>query len=323
VCLIVHRPTAGAHIPNAVIDSNLAYNDDGFGIAWREDGRLLYRKFGPADAGKFKTFLKKIDATDNEYMAHFRMATHGPKTQEMSHPYIYRDEQQGDVLFFHNGIIPIATPDDKSDTLVFVEEVISRLPSKWWENPALVYLVQNGIGYSRISLMTGEESVRMTGDNKWVFENGIYYSTQPTKTTYFAGGQYSRGADWSDENWYESYQRNFGKSDPKVPSGVSVAGSESKSGYYRPSRGTAEVGSSWTHVGHTVEATEDVVIEEGEAYGTAWCHQCDTLGEYYIIDSKVYIEMGHKMSDDDEEGSTDPKVFLLPEIASSAQTSKD
>ena len=341
MCLIVHRPTAGAHLPNAIIDSNLSYNDDGFGLAWREGGRLRYRKFGPADHQAFKAFLKKIDQTDNEYMAHFRMTTHGPSNKDMAHPYLYSDEEVGDVLVFHNGIIPISTPSDKSDTLVFVESVLSQLPSKWWEQPALKYLVESGIGYSRLGIMTGEESIRITGDNKWVFQNGIYYSTTPMRST-TTSWQYNGG--WNDEDWYKTYQSN---SAPKASSAASGASSEKNNdkqiGFSKLTAGQGTVGKSWIHVGHTVEPTDEPEIVEGEAYGEAWCRNCDTLGEYYIIDNKVYVELSHKVEKDDdeeyaqslthcmdcglffpsaEEHTCDPKVFLLPETASSSVASK-
>ena len=153
MCIIIHREKG--NVPNAILESNRHRNPDGFGIAWRENGSLKWQKFAPSEYGPFHQLLKNLDRDGTtEYVAHYRLATHGKPSQELSHPFEYEDEAEGTVLVFHNGIIPISTPKDESDTRYFVNRILKQLPSGWWHNPALVYLVEEAIGSSRLLVMT-------------------------------------------------------------------------------------------------------------------------------------------------------------------------
>src|SRR5687768_7565060 len=151
-------------------------NSDGFGIGWRAGDEILYKKFGPEGAEAFRELLKQVDGSEVEYVAHFRLRTHGPKDADNAHPYIYEDKKEGPILVFHNGVIPISTDNAKSDTATFVEQVLSEMPARWWANPAMKWLVQGAIGYSRIAIMTLNDTVRLTGGQKWIEQGGIYYS---------------------------------------------------------------------------------------------------------------------------------------------------
>lgn len=309
MCLIVHRDKKGGHIPDEVIEHNLVVNGDGFGIGWREKGKLHHARYGPGEARVFANHLKEIDRkTDFEYMAHFRYGTHGPDTVEMAHPFVYSDPSAGDVLVFHNGIINIIGSLDKSDTCHFVEQVLKELPPRWWENLAMQFLVERAIGYSRLSVMTGEISLRLTGDVPWISQDGLRYSTQPYmsygKSAIATSGW---GGGWGENNykgWYPA--KPVSKEDEDEDSddyeflnnvGIAPKGEALDSlGLYRPGVSTVRAGGgkNWKQVGHDIEPVDHPKLDEaGEAYGDAWCRQCDTIGEYYIFERKAFINVPH------------------------------
>lgn len=204
MCLIVHRALSdkgkGANVPNAVLNHNRTKNPDGFGVAWRDTKGVHAAKWGPKEYNDFHKAVKTLDKNrDIEYVAHFRFATHGVACKALSHPFEYKDPGEGTVLVFHNGIIDIKTDRSKveSDTSVFVKEVISGLPSRWWANPSQRLLVEMAGGWSRLLIMTDRETVRM-GSPKWINEGGIWYSTDPMPYTSAAVVSYS-GKGWQDE----------------------------------------------------------------------------------------------------------------------------
>lgn len=280
MCLIIHREAGDttSKVPQYVLDYNKYSNPDGFGLAWREPDGLKYEKFGasPDDYRAFETLLKVIDATDYEYVAHFRKATHGPVCKELSHPFPYEDPKQGEVLVFHNGIIGIDIEKGESDTSQFVKTVLSNMDSSWWKKPAYRYLVENSIGWSRLLIMTENETVRLRAKD-WQSEDGIFYSCQPAppslksypaKESYEAFGL--TGDDDDDEYDYIA--------------GVGVAAKNMK------------LGSEWKHAGHWVAAesyNKDEFLEE--EYGFAKCRTCGADGEWYIVDGATYTEMDHGM----------------------------
>lgn len=180
MCMIAYRPVKpgkhGANLPDAVATLACQRHPDGFGIAWRDAEGLHDERFAPSERKAFRATLKRIDALPVEYVAHWRYATHGPKDRDHAHPYEYIDPTEGRVLVFHNGVIDIDTTHAESDTERFVRDVLPSMPSAWWRDPSLVWLVNNSIGWSRLTLMTATETVNLHERNgEW--DNGIWYSS--------------------------------------------------------------------------------------------------------------------------------------------------
>lgn len=296
MCLIAHRTVpkgkkGGSNIPNEVIDYNRQRNPDGFGLAWRDKTGLHHEKFGPNQFHPFRDLLKDIDRqTGVEYAAHFRMATHGPACLDLSHPFSYRDPKAGDVLVFHNGIIDIDTKRGESDTSAFVSRVLARMEPRWWDNSAYRYLVEGAIGWSRLLVMTNEESVRLN-QSAWYKMSGIWYSTTPlpigpTKPTpgivptVRAVTKYVPPVEWRGD-WDEDEDEE----DDLVTMAEAAAS---------PSLG-------WYSNGHHVSPVSDMADDmgdEGDRYGTAVCDQCRTTGEFYVIEGKVYLDVPHGQRDE-------------------------
>jgi hypothetical protein len=289
MCLIAHRTvngeTGGSNIPNNIIDYNRRMNGDGFGIAWRDPkGGLKYQKFGPKDFDAFRSLLKKIDKkTTIEYVAHWRKATHGAACLDLSHPFTYTNTKDGEVLVFHNGIISgLDTDEDNSDTSVFVDEVLSNLPSRWWEKAALKWMVENSIGWSRLLVMTNDTTVRLN-EKDWKTVGGIRYSTFPGPVENPQKGAYSGGAIV-----------------PYTAPGTTVRGQLLGDGLWTPDEDEDEEdviavsGKEWYHLGHPVSPlTGGDGVDE--TFGAVACNVCQTMGDYYVVEGKRYIDLRHQV----------------------------
>lgn len=71
-------------------------------------------------------------------------------------------------------------------------------------------------------------------------------------------------------------------------------------GYVKPTNG-------WLHMGHPVEPISSEGDTQTEQYGQAVCNICKTVGEYYVIDGKDYIDLSHALPEPAEE---DPDYLL-------------
>lgn len=305
MCMIALRPTAkgrGANIPTQVIDTAVQRHPDGFGVAWREAGQLYSKRFGPAEKKAFRKTLKRVDRrSDIEYVAHFRMATHGPSAQSHAHPFEYQDAHEGRVFVFHNGIIDIDTETSESDTEVFVRDVLAHLPSRWWADKAITFLVEQSIGWSRLVLMTATETVNLQEkDGTW--DGGLWYSSnhKPTTTYLYHGGKLSA---CDDDDWgmaLTAAERAARKTWPiGVKSPIAIPAKTGEDAYL-PDR---LVGRPYQYLngGHTLTAVKDIDrSKDGDWPESVMCDTCYTFGDVYCIDGNTYIDMSHRVGADAE-----------------------
>ena len=317
MCLIAQRTNTGAHIPNDYIDYNLTLNPDGFGIAWRDPKEgLLFEKFAPASKAAFRDLLKRIDAENYKYTAHWRKATHGPACLELAHPFSYADADGVPILAFHNGIIDIKTKPNESDTQVFVESVLANLPYGWWENPAMMYLVEEAIGWSRMLLMTPDMDI-LINESAWYKDGGLLYSTTPhfkgatraANLPLWGGQGYGSTGVSSAGTTNSSTKTVIGESSALVVPNSSV--DESNDEYLKLLREVSEDGvgvfPSWKHNGHDIDPISQIDSTNEDTYGQCICAECRTEGEYYIVDGQLVIEIEHLDDNDDDDNSLLPR----------------
>lgn len=346
MCMIAHRPLGrkgrGAHIPNEVITTALNRHPDGFGVAWRENGKLLWERFGPSERLVFQEKLKSIDANRRiEYVAHFRMATHGPAVRELAHPFAYRDPKEGTVLLFHNGVINIATKPSESDTQVFARDVLQRLPSRWWANPALRYLVDEAIGYSKLVIMTARETVNLhhtRGDE----DGGLWYSSNH-KATYtwsssgkggttsyqnltdkdwkrLPNGAWVMGDNWDDdESWVNYRDAGIRAAQESCLTGASGANYGVSTGTTTPRYNDG----LWLSENHILKPLQDFDFTiDGTYEGAIICTVCQTAGDVYLVDKKAYVDISHVVfmeQDKDLLPEEQEDLLLLPETTATGR----
>lgn len=301
MCLIVHRHTKGkrgqgANVPDNILDANSYANPDGFGVAWREaSGELSYRKFGPGRSNfeSFRDLVKGLDKEKRtEYVAHFRLATHGKPCEDLSHPFEYTDPVYGRVLVFHNGVLdaPRNLPDTESDTSYFVKRVLAAIEPGWWQKPVYRYLIEEAIGASRLLVMTSDGTYRFN-QSRWVKRQGIWYSTTPTtkKVSYYS---------FEDDDYGWRMPPVYGMS------GKSAIASARSFGLTDDDEADEEereeealltaAPTTYNHMGHKVKVEDDDYDPNTNVrYGLVSCQTCKQEGDFYVIDGKTYIDVRH------------------------------
>lgn len=292
MCMIALRPAGDAHIPSAVIDAAMGRHPDGFGYAARIGGHLVTATFAPNERTAFKAALAKLDATGAEYAAHFRFATSGPKTRDMSHPYTYEDPDPavGTVALVHNGIIAIAHERSKeSDTSAFVRLVLARLPSRWWANPALVYLVEESIGWSKFVLMTAGETF-VLGEKSGEWDAGLWYSS-PHRPAYMPGKATASPGNVPSKHAQRRQRAKARRDGALIPQLPAVTTEDA----FVPEPGMRGGGyPSLRHNGHAMTATTPINREKDGTYLMgAVCDECRTFADVYVIDGTVYMDGSH------------------------------
>lgn len=316
MCMIAHRPVKGergSNIPQQVIDTALVRHPDGFGAAWRTDEGLRYAKFAPNEKREFAGFLRDLDKHNGvEYVAHFRFATHGPEDAAHAHPYMYTDPEEGPVMVFHNGVIDIVTTPRESDTEVFTREVLARLPSAWWRDGALRYLVSGAIGWSKLVLMTERETVNLhESSGKW--DGGLWYSSN--HRPYVA----TTPSAWTGKQWTSPTPTTHEQSD-KAPVSAPTAIIQTGTSHVGKRKGGKRKGQSlrvvdrpyrFRHNGHELTALRDIDrSKDGDYPEGIICDTCYTLGDVYVIDGGVYIDMAHKASDGSTDDATEEEAYV-------------
>lgn len=323
MCMIAYAPAGAGRLTPSVIGTAMGRHADGFGIAWRDlSGSapvLRTATFAPHDKPAFRAQLDAVMQAGDEYAVHFRMATSGPRNVDMSHPFTYEDPDPkvGTVAVLHNGIIGIAHDRTKeSDTAAFVRLVLAQLPSQWWAQPALVYLVREAIGYSKLTIMTAH-GTHIVGEEKGEWDDGIWYSSEHRASTWTSGKWESKytpkGATVtakpantapnpqskrSQKRAAKAAARNARKGLSVLPSGnvpaeralVTVT---STGGDVCEVPGVPEF-TGLRHVGHNVSVLTSMPLDiDADYQGAVICEECRTSGDVYVIDGSRYIDLAH------------------------------
>lgn len=180
-----------ANVTDEVLKTCYTNNSDGCGFAYIKDGQKIDIK----KTMYFNEFLwlykeAKAKSPTSPFLVHFRIATHGTVDEFNCHPF-FIDER---TAFIHNGIIHEVRKDQKmSDTQVFNEDILKRLPEGWAFNIAMKPLIEKFIGFSKLAVLSVDgswdiynESKGEWKDNVW-FSNGTYKPSgwRKPSTTYY------------------------------------------------------------------------------------------------------------------------------------------
>ena len=165
MCCILYIP-AGVETPTIqTLEAVFMYNRHGIGFA-DSDGHCCKTL-------SFRYFTKAIQKRKKsaDCIIHFRLATHGSVSRANCHPFF--DRESG-VWFAHNGILPIESHDDMTDSEIFFREFfLPKCEIVGWGNKKLWDYVDRKRGASRFIFMRGEE-VKLFGS--WHRLDGVYYS---------------------------------------------------------------------------------------------------------------------------------------------------
>lgn len=244
MCIIIYK-AAGETIPLDHLENGWANNPDGGGYAFIADGEVQLRKGLMTFGAWLDSYLKDVEehGDDSPFVLHFRIGTHGPNDEANTHPH----KVNRTTVMAHNGMIRGMTfkkDDKRSDTRVFVDDIIRLLPRGWLKNPAIVELVEDRIG-------SGNKLVFLTADPTYARPVHILNSHRGT---------------WKGRNWYSNYsfERSGWKGVNSAAKGRSwVGGSQGKATPVKPLGSKPDAGAR-----STVTKVEDdaVPFTDGDWY---------------------------------------------------------
>lgn len=240
---------------NAPTEQNLKdmfdYNDDGAGISFVLDKRVYTYKGLMKWTDFEKTYAlleKKLKAAGKTFkdipvMYHFRIGTHGPNSEGLTHPFpISHDfkhlsalELSSDVVMAHNGIINSVTPRSGwSDTQQYISDIVLPLMKTdrhFYKNKHLQRLLENTINGSRLAFLDNNGEFNLIGDWKTSTKEGlegIKYSNLNHENDYRYSG-YNYGYAYTA--YKESYKDVFAY---QLPVGTKMYRAEDLDLNYKP-----------------------------------------------------------------------------------------
>lgn len=185
MCIIIVRPP-GETVTRAHLKESFRINSDGAGFMFDYNDKVTVLKgwFG------FRQFYKDLRACearypDSTFVIHFRIGTSGQKDEANCHPFCIAQ----DAGFAHNGIMYSLGNTISSDTKVFVDNYLKKLPPKFWDNQAIIDAITEcaEASHSKYVLLTGDGSYFIFNDKAGHWYNGCWYSNYsyvlPTKST--------------------------------------------------------------------------------------------------------------------------------------------
>ena len=218
MCVIVHQPK-GTQIDKETCRKLWQANPDGGGFAFIDDSRELV----VTKSMEFKTYWSLFEQArsanlDRDFLLHMRVATHGSVKIENVHPFVV-DEH---TLMAHNGIMH-GVPDykdDRTDTEVFITDVLPELPEGWQDSQYLTSMVEDWMGWSKLMFIT--TSLTLDKDiyrlGEWREHKGLYLTNmtglEPKKTTLVKTYPASQTSYYeSSFGWNEWWDHDNGRSE--------------------------------------------------------------------------------------------------------------
>lgn len=155
MCCIIIVPRNQEVPSEGVLRQVYDHNKDGMGFVSETN---YFRTF---DFEEFLYELRQVPTSEN-IIIHFRWATHGSVKLSNCHPFV--GYAQGREYFFaHNGVLPISSKNDKTDSeICFRERILPVIRRLGFEN-ARKYIDQYRAG-SRFAIMMPNGDIETFGD---------------------------------------------------------------------------------------------------------------------------------------------------------------
>lgn len=168
------------------VDKMWEANPDGAGLAWVESGNVLVRK-GLMRKADFHSAYEHVEI---QHVAHFRIATVGDKSAELTHPFEVSDESANRLrstgkraVLFHNG-------HENGMMEQLVNHCVSRgirIPDGEWSDSRVIAMLSATLGKNYLLLLKSKfatvstRGIRMVGDFRR--EDGVLVSNLFWKNT--------------------------------------------------------------------------------------------------------------------------------------------
>jgi len=219
MCVIAASPIGVDAPTEQNLKDMFNHNDDGAGISYVLNN-AVYTFKGLMKWEDFeKTYAlieKKIKSAGKTFkdipiMYHFRIGTHGPNSEQLTHPFPISNqfkhlsalEYKADIVMAHNGIINSVTPRTGwSDTQQYISDIVMPLIKSdrvFYKNKHLQELLRNTNNGSRFVFLDNDGEFTYIGE--WVQSDkpelkGIMYSNLNHEYTYTYGHYYPTAYNW-------------------------------------------------------------------------------------------------------------------------------
>lgn len=234
MCIAIAVPAGTACPSLETLHSCWINNDDGAGMAWNYNGKVIIKKgFMTWESFKaaFEKYSKEYDFTKAGVLLHFRISTCAGCTPQNTHPFpisndtgmLQKPESVSDYAVIHNGIISLtsstATAEKTtSDTLVFVRDYIWNIAQNrgWFRRESNIDLIYRLAGSKIAILNRFGEIIHTPGFTE---DNGVWYSNDTYKNArtryihsygnYYNYGCYSNYDYDYDDDYYGRGYRDY------------------------------------------------------------------------------------------------------------------
>jgi len=181
MCVIIHKPK-NVDVLQETLTKCWNANPHGVGIMYASNGFLKVIK-GMMTLNDFLQAYKEHKLMEKEVVIHFRLASAGEISPELTHPFwVFDDgEKEHDLAFVHNGHMFEYDVGGlkQSDTLVFRNEILSKLPHDFLHNDAIVELLDSYLDGSIMVFMDNLSNVNILGNTDCgVTLDGSWYSNE-------------------------------------------------------------------------------------------------------------------------------------------------
>jgi hypothetical protein len=153
-------------------------NPDGGGIAYPDGERIVVEK-AMHFAEFWKQYRRALKATGGRtpILIHMRIATHGEIDLANTHPFRVDDF----TVMAHNGVLHDCAPnkwEQRSDTRVFVEDFLPKLPSNWLDDEHLSLMVDAFVSGNRLMFLSVDPNLKaeVYRFGRWENYKGLHLS---------------------------------------------------------------------------------------------------------------------------------------------------
>jgi hypothetical protein len=192
MCIAIVKP-AGKWVSKDALANSFRANPNGAGYAYIKDDKVVIKKGFFDFEAFFKAYSKDV-TTSTIAIAHFRIATRGPKDEANCHPFAI---DHGALM--HNG--PCLNykhcngDKDRSDSRQFAEDMVKNLPYETIK--AILPIISGFAGSEKIAFLFDNGEFLIANEAEGLWSEGCWYSNSSFRGYFNTGGSAIRNDNWA------------------------------------------------------------------------------------------------------------------------------
>lgn len=252
-------------------------NGDGAGLLWVNDGKLeIFKEMTTFDTYYNKYIEVRKEFPKSNILLHFRISTHGKINTTNCHPFLV-DKTIG---FIHNGMIhQVERNTEFSDTYMFNELILKKLPKGFEKNVAMQELLHNYIDSSKLVFLNNKNEPTIINEEAghWVGD------------TWFSNSSYKQVNSWVDYGGTKKAKSSVGYGSQSWYGGASFGTSWDKTSAWGGSTMTTQKCSSCDTYLYSDEIIDGVCCDCAEVLAMETL-EMSGYNEYSIADDLTTYE---------------------------------